>query len=211
MLGCCIAAIAACKSKPTQSNQTQAQAPAGGATVEIQQGAPLNPADWQCYNVQTEKVCVPKTWHVVDQNQFLLLADLNTLSKGAYFVVLKNNKTMTGYTVNSYLKKAYTDLKNDKDRSLAGYDAIRTSYPDKQMVSAQYHIVSASGLFLTYSTVFEKDNDVYEIALKIRQSDAKLVADRYKEIIFNFYSKGKQMFTAQDQITAIEKIDLSKL
>jgi hypothetical protein len=207
IIGLIVCTIAAC----TGNNTTDKQPDSVAVNVEVKQGDPLAPANWQCYDIETEKICIPKTWGIVQQNQFFLLSDLSKISPGAYFVVLKNNKKLNNYDVNGYLKKVYTELKTDTARKLLDYTVVRINYEDKQMVSGQYFTSIKNERYITFSTIFEKGNDLYEVALKIREAKAKEVQDNYKAIVFNFYSKGKPMFTAADKIKRVTKVDLAKL
>lgn len=206
ILGLCIGALAACMGNGTKNQQDSA-----AANIEIKQGDPLAPANWQCYDIQTEKICIPKTWSVVKQDQFFLLSDLNWVSPGAYFVVLKNSKKLNNYDVNGYLKKVYTELKTDTARKLLDYTIVKINYQDKQMVSGQIYTSIKNERYVTFTTIFEKDDDLFEVALKIKVAKAPEVLDNYKAIIFNFYRNGKPLFTANDKIKNVQKLDLAKL
>jgi hypothetical protein len=178
---------------------------------KLTQGKPLPPGEWHCYNVDEEKICIPSSWGYVKQDKFLFVSDISRMSPGSYFVVVKHNMKKSGFTPIKYLSQIYSDLKTDTTGRLIGHETSKINYSDKETFSSEFHTLTNNVPYITYSTIFECGNDLFEIALKIEKSKAKSFQEDYKDILFNFYYNNKLVFSINDKLTGVETIDLDKL
>jgi|GEM_PF-1486530 hypothetical protein len=177
----------------------------------IKQGKPLPPKEWHCYNVEEEKICIPSSWRFVNQNRFFFLAKPPVLDSQSFVVVLKYNIKATGLTVNKYLRETYLQLRNDTIEKFNGYTTLKMVYSNKEAYNSEYHTTIKNKPYTTFSTVFEKDSILFEIALKAEKSQSAKYQQLYQDIVFNFYTKNKLVFTVKDKVNQTHEVDLSKL
>jgi len=175
----------------------------------IKEGEPLPSKDWHCYDTDDDKICIPEAWGIVNQNKFLLMSDLNHVAPGSYFVVVKSHKANNNAI--KYLKDLYSELKNDTTGKLTGWRALKTTYANKESFYSEYNISIGSVPYVVFSTVFENGNDLFDVSLKMSAAKAAAYQEEYKNVLFNFYHKGKQVFTVKDKIVGVKFIDLSML
>jgi hypothetical protein len=205
IIGLCISALAACGGHTPQSQQDTSK-----SDFEIKQGKPLSPNDWRFYDVGQQSVCIPVSWTPANQHQYLFYVDLGKISPGAYFIVAKRTQT-DKFNAHIGLKGAYQALQKDTAGIMTGDNILKMDYQDKQVYSGDIKTSGAHMSYTNYITVFEKYNEVFEIALKIDDSKAAAYQDIYKNIVFNFYSRDKLIFNATDKIIKTEKVDLDGL
>jgi hypothetical protein len=125
--------------------------------------------------------------------------------------VAKYNESATGLTAYKYLKETYLQLKNDSIEVFTGYTVKKLVFDDKVTFYGEYYTSIKRKSYLTYSTVFEKDNDLFEIALKVDSAKSSEYKESYKNILFNFYHKKEAVFSAGDELKEIQVIDIAKL
>jgi hypothetical protein len=180
---------------------------------KLTQGKPLNPSEWHFYNINDEeKICIPSTWTRLNQDKYLFMSDLSRLSPGAYFVVFKVGIRKSSFNdATKYLTELYLELKNDSSANFVSYTTFKIRYNDKTTFNSEFHTLVNNVPYVTYSTIFERGGNLYDISLKTEQSKAKQFEENYKDILFNFYYKNKLVFSIKDKITKVETIDLSKL
>ncbi|GAA4092628.1 hypothetical protein [Mucilaginibacter panaciglaebae] len=178
---------------------------------EMKQGRSLASKDWHCYDVDEERVCIPTNWKMRQQSKYLFMSDVDAFDQSTFFVVLKYNKVSSGLDVTKYLKTTYHSLKNDTVEVFTGYTVKKITFEDKESVYGEYYTSIKHKPYMTYSTVFEKDNDLFEIALKVDSTKAVGYKEIYRDILFNIQHKGKAVFSAKDVIKDIQVIDISKL
>lgn len=195
-----------CSSK---SNKASVDTPV--ISYKVKKGPPLRPNEWNCYNVEEEKICLPVKWNLIKQNNFLLMANLHDMDSNAYFVVLKYSKLVTGFTASKYEKQIYSVLKKDVRQEFNGYKLTKATYSDKEVFSGEFYNSIGQQKYVTYSTVLEKGDDLFEIALKVNESKANAYKEIYNDILFNFYHKNKLIFSADDKINGFEIVDINKL
>jgi hypothetical protein len=198
--------LAACSSNSTQSKHDTTI-----VDYNIKQGKPLPSKDWHCYNIGDDKICTPSAWGFVKQDRFLFMSDLSHVAPGSYFVVIKQDKKVTGLDPSNYLKKLYKELKQDSTGTLTKSQAIETIYADKEVIYSEYNVLMGKDPYIVYSTVFEIGNDLYDISLKMSAAKAKTYHETYQDVIYNFYHKDNLIFTSKDKIVTAKVIDLTKL
>lgn len=205
VIGLCISAIAGCTGHSSQPQEDTVK-----SDYEIKQGKPLSPNDWRFYNVAQQTVCIPVSWTPANQHQYLFYVDLGKISPGAYFIVAKRNQT-DKFNAHIGLKEAYHTLEKDTTGTFTGDNMVKMDYQDKQVYSGDIKTSGANMSYTNYITIFEKYNEVFEIALKIDDGKAAAYQQIYKNIVFNFYSQNKLIFNATDKIIKSEKVDLDAL
>jgi len=195
-----------------QSNSQYSRNDTTIVDVRIKQGQPLPAKEWHCYNVDNEElICIPQKWHFINQDKYLLMADLNTVDSNLYFVVLKHDKAATGLTSTTYLKKIYQELKNDNREKYCGFRVTKIKYEDKALFDGEFYTSVGNVNYVTLSEVFEKDNNLFELALKTYRSRKKPEQETIKNILYNFYYKKNVVFSVHDKIIGFEDVDITKL
>ncbi len=200
-----LSVLAGCSGNSTQTNHD--------TTIvdnNVKQGNPLPSKDWHCYNIDEDKICTPESWPLAKQNSFFFMSDLSRIAPGSYFVVVKQDEKATGLDSRKYLQKLYSELKKDSTGTLTKSQAIETTYADKTVLYSEYDIKMGKDPYKLYSTVFEVDNNLYDISLKISAANAQAYHDSYNDIIYNFYHRDKVIFTSKDKIVHAKVIDLTK-
>lgn len=203
--------IVVCFLAGCSSNSTQSKHDTTIVDYNIKQGAPLPSKDWRCYNIDEDKICAPEAWGFVKQNSFFFISDLSHVAPSSYFGVVKQDKRITGLDAMKYLRKLYKEVKQDSTGTLTKWQSIETKYADKDVIYSEYNISMGKDPYVIYSTVFEIDNNQYDIAIKMSADKAKAYHELYQDIIYNFYHKDHLIFTAKDKIVEAKIIDITKL
>lgn len=193
------------------SNSSKSHGDTTIVNYTIKQGKPLPPNEWHCYNVDQEKVCTPSTWVLIKQNQFLFMSSLNHSDSNSYFVVVKYDLKTSGFNAYKYLKEMYKELKKDSISQFIDYKTTKVVYDDKESFDSELYTSINKKAYTTYSTVFETNDVLFDIALKIESSKANAYKETYKNILFNFYHKNETIFSSKNEIKNVEVVDLSKL
>jgi len=167
--------------------------------------------EWHCYNVEDEKICIPSSWGFVNQNRYLFVSNLPNLYPNSYFEVVKKNKLRSGYDAESYLKGLYAEIKSDTVGKFTGQKIIKITYSNKQTFNCEFYSTIDNKPYVTYSTVFEIDNNIFEIALKVNLLKGNSLLETYKNILYNFYYKNELVYSIKDKITGIEEINPGEL
>jgi len=139
------------------------------------------------------------------------MANTSILDPQSYIVILKYNINSTGLTANKYLREMYLELKKDTLEKFNDYTTFKMIYNNKETFDSEFHTTIKNKAYTTFSTVFEKNSNLFEIALKVESSQSSKYEQLYKDIVYNFYSKNKLVFSVTDKVNGIHQIDLSKL
>jgi len=179
--------------------------------IKIKQGKPLPPKEWHVYNVEEEKICIPETWGYVNQNSFFFVSDISKLSPGSYFGVIKRKIEPANLTMTNYLKDLYSALKKDTTGKLQRYTVLKMTYQDKNVYTCEFHTTIGNEPYVNYSTIFEKNGSIFDLALRIQESKSKPFLKTYQNIVYNFYSKGQLVFSVNDKVTGVEEVNIETL
>ena len=198
--------LAACS---VDSNQSGRDTTIIEQTIKI--GKPLPPKEWHCYINGEDKICIPEVWGYVKQSVFLLMSDLSHIAPGSYFVVGKYDKKARGFDATKYIKEQYLLLKKDSTQLVTGWKTMKLIYADKESFSTEYNLLINGEPYIVYSTVFEIENDLYDISLTMSVAKVNPYLEAYQNILFNFYHKNNLVFTGKEKIVNVEIIDVTKL
>jgi hypothetical protein len=172
----------------------------------------LKHRDWNCKTIDEDKICIPSSWEFKHQSKALFFSYLNNKDDNSYFAVLKYNRTTSGLDAIKYLKQLYVVLqKKDTIETSQGYSLKKLISDNNITYYNEIYTKISNKPYLTYSTVFEKDDDLYEIVLKVEIANSVKYKVIYRDILFNFHHKDKPIFSPDDKINEIQVIDLSKL
>lgn len=171
----------------------------------------LKTETWKCIDTAQDKFCLPPSWKPFAHNKdYIFCSLLDNEDKTTVFAVMKTVETKD-VNINSYLKKIYTQLRNDSTEIVQGYSVNNLIYETKQTYFGRYYAKVNDKSYLTYSMVFELDNNIYEIALKCEKSNWKKYSAVFQKILSSFRHKDAPFFSEGDRIKEKKVIDLSKL
>jgi len=182
--------------------------------IKFVKGKPLPPKEWHVYKINTneEWIFIPESWHLINEDRFLLTARLNVPDSESHFLVLKLDQKEVKLNAVGYMRESYKEFIDGSLQKLTGYKTTKLVYNDKVVFSSEFNTLMDNKSYVTYSTVFEKDNYIFDIVLKVGASDnAQDYQEKYRDILFNFYYKTKQIFSITDTVKDIKFIDLAKL
>jgi len=171
-----------------------------------------NSKDWNCKKIDDEQICVPSSWVFKPQDKALFFTYLDNKDKNSYFAILKHNKTASGLNTVKYLKELYTILQQPDTLELSRGYTLKKLTSDK-MVTYHNEIYTSidNKLYITYSILFEKDDNLFEICLKIDEKHSSHYQTLFRDILFRFRYKNQPVFTPEEKINKIDTIDMSKL
>jgi hypothetical protein len=196
--------IVSCMNDPKGSDVANEEVP-----IEYKIGSKLK--DWACYDINEDRICIPSTWTIKKQSKFHFFSLLDATDANSYFVVLKYNKTISGLNIDSYIKETYNQSIKDSIELFTGYTLKKIIFKDKQSVYGEYFTSIKGKPYMTYSTVFEIDDNLFELALKVDSAKAANYKEPYKDILFNFQHNDASVFSPKDEITNIKVIDFGSV
>lgn len=174
--------------------------------TKFKKGKNLNPKEWQCYDVENNKICIPSKWSFVKQDVGLFFASLNN-DKNTYFGIIKTDSL----DIEEYLKMGYKESLKDSSEIFIGYTLKKITFKDKAAYYGEYFTTIDKTEYFTYAMGFEQERFMYDVGLKLKKVDSPKYKDTFKNILFNFRINGKLVFDEHDEIIKIDTIDLSSL
>lgn len=178
-------------------------------TTHIKEGPKLK--DWQCNNIDSDRICTPSNWKQSKQNKYLYYCRLDSSDKNVYFVILKYNTVTDNLSDTKYLSITYNALIKGTIEKFERYTSKEITFNDKKTYFSEYYTLYNNKSYLTQSTVFIAGKNLYEIAIKSVDKDTTKYQQIYPNILFNFRHQGKAIFSSKDQVKQIQSIDLSNL
>ncbi|MES2809201.1 MAG: hypothetical protein V4619_11275 [Bacteroidota bacterium] len=125
---------------------------------------------------------------------------------------MKFNKIASGLDAIKYLKEVEKVLKEpDSLEATTGYTLKKLTSENNVTYYNEIYTVIANRTYITYSTVFEKDDNLYEFALKIDEEHNTKYQELYRDILFKFRHKNELLFKPEEMITKTDTVDISKL
>lgn len=176
---------------------------------KYKKGPNLEAKDWKYYEIDDDKILIPKDWIQIDNPNTYFYAKPQTEDENVFFVIVKYDKKQIGMT--EYLKECYKQNLEDKNEIFTGYTVKRLTFKTKKTYYCEYFTVKSNKKYITFSTLFETDSHIYDIGIKIIDSNTTHIQEIYKNILFNFLHKGNMYFSPNDDLTKIENINLSTL
>lgn len=176
---------------------------------KYKKGENLNPRDWECYVINNLRVCIPTTWIQISNQKTLFFSNVGLKDSNTFFVVLKHSKE--NMDVVSYLKETNIQLTSDTNEIFKGYTAKVLNFESKITYYCEYFTKKSNVEYITYSSIFEDDNSIYEVALKTKNLNTTHIQEVYKNILFNIKFNEESYFSPDDPLLRIDDLDLSKL
>jgi len=166
---------------------------------------------WNCTSIDNEKVCIPLDWKLLHQSKFLFFSYLNNSDTNTFFTVLKYNKAVSGLNVHDYLKTYYSALIKDTVESFTGFTTKELIMENRNSYYSEFYTRLNKKPYITYSMVFENDNNLYEFTLKSDSAHFMNYKATFSTVLFNYQHNNKSIFSSKDKIKAVKIIDISKL
>lgn len=178
---------------------------------KLKRGNDLNSKDWNCNMVEGDQICVPSSWRPMKNPNTYYFCDLNNNNINTYFGILRLNLKGQNMRLKDYLKRAYSILLNDKRQENEGYSVKKLFYTDREVYYSEYYTKIDGKRYITYSMLLNKNDFLYDIALKVERSRSKKYYEAFQDILYNYKIGGKLVFDENDRLEKIQLIDLSKL
>src|ERR1700748_1510903 len=121
----------------------------------FQEGPALDSKNWNCLDIDNEKICTPSQWKILPQSKYLYYSSLDSLDKNKYFVILKYNETVSSLNIHKYLAMTYTALIKDTVEKSTSYTSKKLVFNNKTAYYSEYYTRLDNKPYLTYSMVFE--------------------------------------------------------
>ncbi|NCD68819.1 hypothetical protein [Mucilaginibacter agri] len=154
---------------------------------------------------------MPSEWKALQQTKYVYYSRTDSLDKNKFFVVLKYNKKISGLSDNKYLAITYSKLMDGIIEKFTGYTTKKIIFQDKIAYYSQYFTRLNDKPYLTYSMVFDIDNNLYEFAMKADSASSIKCEKTFKDLLFNFRYKGNAVFASKAEIKDIQVVDLSRI
>jgi hypothetical protein len=204
--------LSACKSQSDKSQEDSAvQETWAVDKYEFKKGENLNPKDWNCVKIEDNEICCPSNWKPVQQKSVSYFSYLNNNNKSTFFTIVNYTISESNIDARRYLKLGYSQLLKDTVEKFTGFTVKKLIFQDNEAYYAEYFTEVNKQSYLTYSMLFEKDNYLYDIALKVEKDKSPNYTETFKNILFSLKVKGEQVFDGEDKLEKIEIIDISKL
>jgi hypothetical protein len=171
----------------------------------------LKTETWKCVDTAQDKFCLPPSWKPFAHNKgYIFCSYLDNKDSTTVFAVMKTAESKD-VNINAYLKKVYKQLKSDSAEIVQGYSIKKMVYETKETYFGRYYADVNDRSYLTYSMIFELDNNIYEVALKCEKANWKKYSAVFQKILSSFRHKDAPFFREGDRITEQKAVDLSKL
>lgn len=167
--------------------------------------------NWNCTSIDNDKICVPSDWKLVQQSKLLFFSYLNNSDTNTFFTVLKYNKTVSGLNVHSYLKTYYSELIKDTVEKFIGFTTKELEMGNRNPYYSEFYTRLNKKPYITYSMVFENDNNLYEFSLKSDSAHFMNYQTTFRDVLFNYQHNNKPVFLSKDKIKTVRVVDISKL
>ncbi|MES2377950.1 MAG: hypothetical protein V4553_15290 [Bacteroidota bacterium] len=172
----------------------------------------LNSEDWNCKKIDDERICVPTSWVFKEQTKYLFFTNLDNDDNNSYFVILKHNKTGSGLSIIKYLKEMYTVFRQKDTIELTRGYTLKKVISDKAITyHNEFYSTISNKNYVTYTVIFEKDDNIFDMSLKIDEEHSTRYQELFRDVLFRFQYKNEPTFTPEEKINKIDTIDLSKL
>lgn len=177
--------------------------------IKFEKGKNLNAKEWQCYDIDNNKICIPSKWTYVKQDVALFFARINN-DKNSFFGIVKNDSLDIEEYLKIGFKETVKETLKDSTEVFTGYTLKKITFKNKEAYYGEYFTTIGKTEYFTYSMGFEQEGCVYDVGLKLKKADSPNYKDTFKDILFNFRINNKLVFDEHDKIIKIDTIDLSK-
>lgn len=160
---------------------------------------------WHCYDINLDRICCPKSWEEISQNECLFYSQIGDTNVSTYFAVVRNKDI----TYDKYFKELYSVLKNDKVELLREYKFTKINFSQKTTYYGEFITLIDKVSYVTFTSFIEVNGITYDISLKVLLNDKDRYYKQYQSILHNYKTSQQYLYTIQDKPKSIEEIDLS--
>jgi hypothetical protein len=179
--------------------------------IVFKKGKKLDAQSMRCYQIDDNTICIPSNWKLQNQNKYFLFSTLdNNDDLNSFFVIAKYSKITSGLSCVRYIKETYNELRKDTTEKLVGYTVKKLTFENTVSYYCEYYTSVANKPYLSFSTVFERNDNIFDVTLKTDSPRAQKLKESYRNVLFNLYHNHVAYFSEKDNVKNIEVIDLSK-
>lgn len=180
-------------------------------SFEFKKGAELDRSEWSCNVANEDIICHPSKWTPVKQSKLHYFAYLDSADKTRFFTVLTYNVAKDKIDAKGYLKEVYAQASKDTVERFDGFTVKELIFSDRNAYYAEYYTTIDNEPFLTYSMVFENSGTLYDVALKLKKSEASSYKQVFTNILYNVRANNSLVFDENDKLEKIAVVDISRL
>jgi hypothetical protein len=178
---------------------------------DLERGEPLSADEWECYDAAGDRFCIPRSWEPVKQNKVWFLSHLDTKDKRTYFAVVKVELEDTLDMDLFYLQKMYAEYLADSVEQLTGSSLRKLTFAENVVFDAELSTAVGEKRYKTYSVVLQENEYLFEIGLKVEESESASAKEIFRNILYNVKFGRDSIFTNHNKLEKIEFVDFSKL
>jgi len=177
----------------------------------IREGKKIDPNEWKCYEVQYDRICCPRNWHLSKQQKRLFLVSISDVDTNSYFTVVRYDQEANNLSSNDYLRALYSRLVNDTVEQLIKYTLKETKFKDKTTYYGEFETEINKTKYISYSMVINYNGLLYDIALKCPEQFKDMHYEDMENIYYNYRANGQALFSEKNPPLSFKEIDMSKL
>ena len=178
---------------------------------QIRKGKSLNKKDWQCYEVQYDKICCPVEWKYINQKTFLFFSQLDDINENTFFVVVRYDMKINNLTLKDYLKEGYKQLKSDTVERFENYSLKELIFKDKTALYGEFETKIKDSLYITFSMYRELNGMIYDLSLKVPKEQKDKYYENFQDILYNYKANNKFIYSEKDELKSVHSITFDSL
>ena len=179
-----------------------------GKGLELEDKIPES--ELNCLNLLEEKVCIINRWKILAHKEAYLFCSIDSNSD-SFFAIVKINKKIVEVDSKTYLRSGYSQLIGDTHELSRGYTLYHLFFNKKETYYGEYFTVIDTINYLSYSMVYENEDNLYELVLKAKEESHEYYYTVFQNIIYTFKINDKQLFDPNDKLKKFIDVDLTKI
>lgn len=160
---------------------------------------------WHCFDINLDRICCPKTWEEINQNECLFYSQIDDTNSSTYFAVVRNKDI----TYDRYFWELYSIVKNDTVERLVGYKFTKLNFSNKITYYGEFTTLINNVKYVTLSSFVEVNGIKYDLSLKVLLNDKDKYYKQYQSILYNYKVNQENLYSIKDKLRSFEEIDLS--
>lgn len=167
--------------------------------------------DWRCDEVQFDRICHPNKWEVSDQKKRLFLTTINELDSNSFFTVVRYDVAANSINAEKYLRLMYSRLYLDTVEVFDSYTLKKLNFEHRTSYYGEFKTRINSVSYISLTMTLEFNGLLYDFALKTKESKKDEYYEIFQDILYNYRSNNKAIFSEKDDIKSFKEIDMSKI
>jgi ACT domain-containing protein len=175
----------------------------------IKKGENLSAKEWNCHDIQFDRICYPISWSIVNQQERLLATTINDIDSNSFFTVVRYDLVANNINIKSYLMSIYSQSYYDSIEPLDLYSFKQLNFKDKVSFYGEFNTHIESKKYIMFVMILNFNGILYDIGLKTLSSEKEKYYHIFQNILYNYRANGKPLFSETDDLISYKEIDLS--